>query len=131
MDSIPDGIPGAIAFVLVTLITVIAARGTQKGAARAGEDAQRIDRGVITTESLIALVGTYESRIHDIEDSTAQNKRDLDALGAKHRAAIRYIAAWRTHAAALAALLARHAPDELLPLPPAVPAELVDDLRED
>jgi len=131
MDSIPESLPGAIAGVLIALITVLAARGTQKSARQAGEDAHRIDQGVVSTEALIALVGGYETRMHDLEDRTGKTEKDLNALGVKHRAAIRYINAWRTHASALSALLARHAPDELLPLPPAVPAELVDDLREE
>jgi len=123
-EVVADNWMGAAATVLVALIGYLSVRATARAGRRAGREQESIERGVVSTETLIDLVGTYENRLHDLDERVkrtetdlSKTKRDLDGMHDWKRAAIRYIRALRQHGL-------HHLPGEVLPEPP--PELLVD-----
>jgi len=111
---------GAAATVLVALIGYLSVRATARAGRRAGREQESIERGVVSTETLVELVGTYENRLHEVEKRIKKTEQDLNGMHDWKRAAIRYIRALRQHSV-------HHSPGELLPEPP---PELLLDLAD-
>jgi len=125
--STGDTIWTALASIVTAFIGLVSVRSTLRGGRRAGREQESIEKGLISTDTLIDLVGTYETRLHDLDERVKKNevdlvktKQDLDGMHNWKRAAIRYIRDLRDHAG-------RHSPDETLPVPP---RELMLDLDD-
>ena len=111
---------GALATIVVALIGYLSVRAGSRAGRRAGREQESIERGVVSTETLVELVGTYENRLHALEERTKKTEQDLNGMHDWKRAAIRYIRALRQHSL-------HHSPGEQLPEPP---PELLLDLTD-
>jgi len=122
-----DAWVNGVSVVLVAIIGAYATRSAVRAGRKAGTEQESIEAGVISTQSFVDIVGTYEGRLHDLErrarkteEDLDKTKRDLDGMHDWKRAAIRYIRALRQHSV-------HHLPGEVLPEPP---PELLLDLAD-